>query len=117
MQLDYYPDININCDAFNSASIAGSSLSGKCADSWRNVLVPVNEGVLKRITRTFFESGFADALNEARDTQVAGSSAMISSVAEFTFQAIEFLKRIKSKVFPHMKEEGVACIAKHSETR
>ncbi|XP_013112380.2 aladin [Stomoxys calcitrans] len=117
-RLDYYPEININCDAFNSASIAGSSLaSAKCADSWRNVLVPVNEGVLKRIIRTFFESGFAEALNEARDTQVAGGNAMISSVAEYTFQTIEFLKRVKSKIFPHMKEQGISSIARHSETR
>lgn len=118
LQLEYYPEINLNCDAFNSTSIAGSSLSSnKCVDSWRNVMVPVNEGVMKRIIRTFFESGFAEALNEARDSQTATSSPMISSTAEFTFQTMEFLKRLKSKIFPHMKEQGIASIAKHSETR
>ncbi|XP_037826248.1 aladin [Lucilia sericata] len=115
--LEYYPEINLSCDAFNSTSIAGSSLSNKCIDSWRNVMVPVNEGVLKRIIRTFFESGFTEALNEARDNQTANCNPMISSTAEFTFRAIDFLKRLKSRVFPHMKEQGIASIAKHSETR
>lgn len=116
-KLEYYPEINLNCDAFNSTSIAGSSLSNKCVDSWRNVMVPVNEGVMKRIIRTFFESGFAEALNEARDSQTTVCNPMISSTAEFTFQTMEFLKRLKSKVFPHMKEQGIASIAKYSETR
>lgn len=80
-------------------------------------MVPVNEGVLKRIIRTFFESGFSEALNEARDNQTATLNPMISSAAEFTFRAIDFFKRFKSRVFPHMKEQGVASIAKHSETR
>ena len=115
--MDFYPEINLNCDAHSSTSIAGSSLSNKCSDSWRNVLVPVNEGVLKRIIRTFFESGFTEALNEARDSQTATLNPMISSAAEFTFRTIDFLKRLKTKVFPHTKEQGIDSIAKHSETR
>lgn len=99
---------------YNSST---SGISAKSADSWRNVMVPVNEGVLKRITRTFFESGFTEALNEARDPATAASSPLISSTAEFTHRVLEFIKKLKVQIFPHMREHGIASIAKYSETR
>ncbi|XP_055840899.1 aladin [Episyrphus balteatus] len=108
--LEYYPEININCEIFSAAA-------AKPVDSYRTVMVPVNERVIKRITRTFFESGFLEALNEAKDPATAASSPIISSAAEYTSRALEFIGKIKLMVFPYLKEHGIASIAKYSETR
>lgn len=102
-------------------SIAGSTLTAERSntghESWHNVLVPVNEGVLKRIIRSYFEMSFAQALNAARDEQTAAQNPFISQIAEYTFQMLEFFKSVKLKIFPHMRELGITTIAKHSETR
>uniref|UniRef100_A0A1A9ZRI3 Aladin seven-bladed propeller domain-containing protein n=1 Tax=Glossina pallidipes TaxID=7398 RepID=A0A1A9ZRI3_GLOPL len=109
---DYYPEINLSCDGFNT-----STQSSRFVDTWGNVLVPVNEGVLKRIIRTFFESGFKDALNEARNNEAVASNPIISSVAEFAFRAMKFMQDWRNKILPHMEEQSIASVATYSETR
>uniref|UniRef100_A0A1A9VIK2 EIF2A domain-containing protein n=1 Tax=Glossina austeni TaxID=7395 RepID=A0A1A9VIK2_GLOAU len=108
----YYPEINLSCDGFNT-----STQSSRFVDAWGNVLVPVNEGVLKRIIRTFFESGFKDALNEARNNEAVACNPIISSIAEFAFRAMKFMQDWRNKIFPHMEEQGIASVATYSETR
>lgn len=94
-----------------------TSVSGHPNDTYRNVMIPVNEGVIKRIVRTFFESGFMEALNEARDQETATVSPLICATAKYTFEMLEFVKRLKTKIFPHMREVSVNNVAEFSETR
>ncbi|XP_054731237.1 aladin [Anastrepha obliqua] len=106
-----YPEINLNCEMFST------SVSGHSMDTYRNVMIPVDEGVMKRIIRTFFESGFMEALNEARDRQTATVSPLICATAQFTFEMLQFVKKLKSKIFPHMREVSVGNVAEFSQTR
>ncbi|XP_011181672.1 aladin [Zeugodacus cucurbitae] len=108
---EYYPEINLNCEMFST------SVSGHSNDTYRNVMIPVNEGVIKRIVRTFFESGFMEALNEARDQQTATVSPLICATAKYTCEMLDFVKRLKTKIFPHMREVSVNNVAEYSETR
>ncbi|XP_004527384.1 aladin [Ceratitis capitata] len=108
---EYYPEINLNCEMFST------SVSGHPNDTYRNVMIPVNEGVIKRIIRTFFESGFIEALNEARDRQTATASPLICATAKYTFEMLEFVKKLKTKIFPHTREVSVNNVADYSETR
>lgn len=85
-------------------------------DSYKNVMIPVNEHVLKRIVRTFFENGFHEALNEARSPQTASKSVFISSIAQYLHQTLDTLNKIKLKFLPHLEEQGSEAIAKFSET-
>lgn len=107
---EHYPEISINCDIF-------SGTGAKPVDSNRTVMVAVNEGVIKRITTTFFESGFIEALNEAKNPATAISRPLIASTAEYISRGLDFIRKIKLMIFPYLKEHGIASIARYSETR
>ncbi|XP_055389562.1 aladin [Condylostylus longicornis] len=106
---EYYPEINVNREMFNTSSSRMAS--------YKSVLIPVNEHIIKRITRTFFESGFQEALFEARSAQSAAQSPIICSLAEYAHRIIDFLNKCKFMILPHLKDQDTRCITKYTQTR
>lgn len=101
----------ITCDAFNT------SYGNVDFDSRPTLLIPITEPTLKRIIRTFFESGIQEAICEARNDRTALESPGIKSAADFAHRIVEMLHNIKTKIIPGLKEKGPNAIASFSETR
>lgn len=86
-------------------------------DDRRSLMIPVNEPLIKRITRTFFEEGLMEALEEAASPQSSSISPVTSSVAKYALRLLLLLRKLRRTVHPHLREEGIESIAKYSETR
>uniref|UniRef100_A0A336KDM3 CSON008714 protein n=1 Tax=Culicoides sonorensis TaxID=179676 RepID=A0A336KDM3_CULSO len=98
----HYPEININRELFHA--------SRSQAD--KNVLIQVEESMLKVIFRTYFEEGLVAAL------RVAGKSEnFIGKGAQYFVRVLDAGRQIKVFFRPHLKIQGVECIAKFSQTR
>lgn len=78
-------------------------------------MMPTNEPLIKRLTRTFFEEGFIEALNEAQNN--AEAHPVISSIAQNLKRAAQATSRLNTFFWPYLKEQGIVSIAKSSETR
>ncbi|KAL5275604.1 AAAS family protein [Megaselia abdita] len=109
---DYYPEIHITCDAFNTS--LGNTVD---FDSRPTLLIPISEPPLKRIIRTFFENGIQEAICEARNDRTAMESPGIKSAADLAHRIVEALYNIKTKIIPGLREQGPSTIASFSETR
>lgn len=84
-------------------------------DNRRILMMPTNEPVIKRLTRTFFEDGILEALNEAQNIQ--GAHPIMSSIAGYLKRAFEVTSQLNTFFWPYLKEQGAVSIAKFSETR
>lgn len=102
----------ITCDVFNTS--AGNAVD---FDSRPTLLIPISEPPLKRIIRTFFESGIHEAICEARNDRTAVESPRIKSAADLAHRIAEVFYNIKTKIIPGLKEKGPGAIAAYSETR
>lgn len=80
-------------------------------------MVPVNETLIKRISRTFFESGFVQAVKEATQADSIHANPVVYVLAKYTLRLIELNERVQLYLRPHYKEHGVFTIAKFSQTR
>ncbi|XP_037937943.1 aladin-like [Teleopsis dalmanni] len=105
-----YPQIYIHCEF---ANVSSANLSG-----YRSVLVPVHEGVVKRIVRTFFENGFRVALQEATSPETIEFNPNVAKVAQYICDALDAVNRYKQKIFPHKRRQlSVNDIVNFTETR
>jgi len=81
-------------------------------------MMPVYEPLLKKITRTFVEDGFVEALNVATaKADNSGSSKIISSFAKYLLYVINTGRKVKIFFRPYLNEQGIQSIAKFSQTR
>lgn len=80
--------------------------------------MPVSEPFLKRISRTFFEEGLHEALNEAiANPQNPDSNKLIGAIAKYMIMVLEASKKVQIFFRPHLRDQGVVSIAKFSQTR
>lgn len=97
-----YPEININRELFHAS---------RSRDD-KSVLIAVDESVIKVICRTFFDEGLTSALQEA-----GKAPNWIGSSARYVLQLLDAGRRLKVFFRPHLKIQGVDCIATFSQTR
>ncbi|EDW00463.1 GH11853 [Drosophila grimshawi] len=108
--LKHYPSINLNRELLNTSNTAHFNVG--------EIFIPVeSESVLKRISRTFFESGFWKALDEARSARAREQSPLISTTADYFAHLLELYRRLKLEVFPHTQKLSAERIAQYAETR
>ncbi|XP_053688207.1 aladin isoform X1 [Sabethes cyaneus] len=105
-----YPEINIGRELFHHASTHNR-------ENRRTIMVPVNETLLKRVTRTFFEEGLVEALNEATSSGNDQYNPFIGSVARYLLVLVNVGNRVKFFLKPHLKEQGIDSIGKYTQTR
>lgn len=113
LQTASYPDINISRELCHHAANAASYSH----DDHKSVMVPVNETLIKRISRTFFESGFVQAVKEATQADSIDANPIVCVLAKYTLRLVELNERVQLYLRPHHKEHGVFTIAKFSQTR
>lgn len=80
-------------------------------------MVPVNETLIKRITRTFFEEGTVEALNEAANIDSHQYNPIVGSLSRYLLALIGAGNRVKFFFKPHLKEQGVHCVGKYTQTK
>lgn len=97
-----YPEININRELFHASR----------ARDDKNVLVQVDESMIKAICRTYFEEGLISALEVA-----AKAENIVGAGARYFIRVLDAGRRVKVFFRPHLKIQGVECIAKFSQTR
>lgn len=105
-----YPEINIGRELFHHAA-------GHVRDNRRTIMVPVNETLIKRITRTFFEEGPVEALNEAANSNSQHYNVFLGSLARYMLVLVDVGNSIKFFLKPHLKEQGVGSVGKYTQTR
>ncbi|EDW81983.1 uncharacterized protein Dwil_GK25372 [Drosophila willistoni] len=108
-ELDRYPKINLKNEIFNHNT--GQRFVGG------QRFMSVNESVLKRITRTFFDAGFLECLAEARNEATRQQAPWIGKAGDHLAHLLGFLGSLKQKVFPYIQEVGEERIAQYMETR
>ncbi|XP_017099572.1 aladin [Drosophila bipectinata] len=79
--------------------------------------VAVDERVLKRITRTFFDGGFWEALAEARSTRSREQAPRVALVGDWIDKFLGLAGGLKLKIFPHTQQLSGEVIAQFVETR
>ncbi|XP_055586621.1 aladin-like isoform X2 [Uranotaenia lowii] len=102
-----YPEINIGRELFHHAGIHQR-------EDRRTLMIPVNETLIKRLSRTFFEEGSVEALNVAANTS---ANPILSSLARYALVLVDFGNRVKYFLKPHLKEQGVDSVGKYTQTR
>ncbi|XP_055615358.1 aladin-like [Toxorhynchites rutilus septentrionalis] len=105
-----YPEINIGRELFHHAA-------GHVQDHRRTIMVPINETLIKRITRTFFEEGPVEALNEAANSNSQHYNVFLGSLARYMLVLVDVGNSIKFFLKPHLKEQGVGSVGKYTQTR
>ncbi|XP_058812233.1 aladin-like [Topomyia yanbarensis] len=105
-----YPEINIGRELFHHAAT-------HIREDRRTIMVPVNETLLKRITRTFFEEGPVEALNEAANCVNEQYNPLIGSLARYMLVLVNIGNRIKFFLKPHLKEQGIDSVGKFTQTK
>lgn len=100
--VQHYPEININRELFHASRTRDD----------KNVLVQVEESIVKAIIRTYFETGLLSALEVA-----AKESNVVGKGARYFIKVLDVGRQIKVFFRPHLKIQGVESIAKFSQTR
>jgi len=77
----------------------------------------VDEGVLKRITRTFFDGGFWESLEEARSPKSREQAPLIAQAGDLIAQILGLATGLRLKILPHTQELSAERIAQFVETR
>ncbi|KAH8238343.1 hypothetical protein KR032_004491 [Drosophila birchii] len=108
-ELQSYPQIRLNSELMASHMAAGQRFYGQS-------FLPVEEGVLKRITRIFFDAGFLESLEEARSAQSREQAPLIARAGDFIAQILGLVNGLKLKVFPHTQGLSAERIAQFAET-
>ncbi|KAH8408940.1 hypothetical protein KR009_004078 [Drosophila setifemur] len=108
-ELERYPQINLKNEI--TVNPLGQKIYGGQS------FVAVNEGVLKRITRTFFDGGFWESLAEARSAKTREQAPAIAQIGDFIAQLLVSANGFKLKIFPHTQELIGERIAQFVETR
>nr|XP_016937078.1 aladin [Drosophila suzukii] len=108
-ELERYPQINLNHELL--AHPAGQRFYGGQS------FVPVDEGVLKRITRTFFDGGFWESLEEARSPKSREQAPLIAQAGDLIAQILGLATGLRLKILPHTQELSAERIAQFVETR
>lgn len=113
MQLNSYPEISINRDALH---LHPGSYPGYGRDDNRPILMrPANESMVKRLTRTFFEDGFLQVLNEAHNAP--DSNPIVRSIAGYMKRLFDATAQVNTFFCPYFRERNVASVSKFFETR
>lgn len=100
--VDHYPQININRELFH----ANRSRDDK------NVLVHVEESIVKAVIRTYFEKGLFSSLEVAsKEENVFGSGA------RYIIKMLDVGRQMKVFFRPHLKIRGEESIIKFTQTR
>lgn len=111
-ELSTYPEINIGRELFHHHA------SMQVREDRRTLMVPVNETLVKRITRTFFEEGPVEALQEAASEDNGQYNAIVGSLARYLLVLIGCGNRVKYFLKPHLKgQQGVDSIGKYTQTK
>ncbi|XP_058442819.1 aladin-like isoform X2 [Malaya genurostris] len=105
-----YPEINIGRELFHHAAT-------HIREDRRTIMMPVNETLLKRITRTFFEEGTVEALKEAANYASTQYNPLIGSIARYMLIVVSIGNHIKLFLKPHLKDQGIDSVAKYSQTK
>ncbi|XP_059609472.1 aladin-like isoform X2 [Phlebotomus argentipes] len=103
-----YPEINIVRELFHTPS---SNLLHR--DSGRNLMMPVQESLLKHITRTFFEEGLSSALEEA----TMSSNSLVKIGAKYCLYLVNAGNNMRYFLRPHLRDRTLASVGKFSETK
>ncbi|XP_017030211.1 aladin [Drosophila kikkawai] len=109
-ELKRYPQIRLNSELMASHTAAGQRFYG--AQSF----LPVDEGVLKRITRIFFDAGFWESLEEARGAKSREQAPLIARAGDLIAQIMGLVNGLKLKIFPHTQGLSAERIAQFVET-
>ncbi|EDW26966.1 GL16498 [Drosophila persimilis] len=107
-ELDNYPRIHVKGELHNSSAQRFYGGQG---------FVPVHEGVLKRIIRTFFEGGFWDSLAETRSEKTREQAPWLGKTGDYISQLLGIATTLKLKVLPHTHDLSAERIAQYVETR
>lgn len=110
-ELRHYPQIRLNSELMAAYTAAGQRFYGASQS-----FVPVDEGVLKRITRTFFDAGFWESLEEARSAKSREQAPLIARAGDYIAQILGLANGVKLKIFPHTQELSAERIAQFVET-
>lgn len=102
-----YPEINIQKELFHASRTRDD----------RNVLVTVNETILKQIFRTYFEEGLVAALKQAVKLENRSRHPWIGQGAQYALRVIDAGRKVKVFFRPHLKIQGVDCVSTFSQTR
>lgn len=114
LQLPSYPEISIGRDALH---LHPGTYAGYGRDDNRQILVrPANETIVKRLTRTLFEDGFLQALNEAHEAPEA--NPILRSIAGYIKRLFDATAQVNTYFCPYFRyERNVASVSKMFETR
>lgn len=78
------------------------------------MILPVNESLLKKFTRVFFEDGIEESLRVLEQSD----SKLLSSVSKGFLQFLNIGQRVNLFLYPHLKETGIESYGKNfSQTR
>ncbi|EDX17502.1 GD16950 [Drosophila simulans] len=106
-ELERYPQINLNSELLANPAgqryYAGQSF------------VFVNEGVLKRIARSFFNGGFWKTLEEARSPKTREQAPLIAQAGDLIAQFLGLATSLR--ILPHTQQLSAERIAQFVETR
>ncbi|KAH8366365.1 hypothetical protein KR200_008245 [Drosophila serrata] len=109
-ELQRYPQIRLSSELMASHTAAGQRFYGGQS------FLPVEEGVLKRITRIFFDAGFWESLEEARSAKTREQAPVIAQAGDYIAQILSLVNTLKLKIFPHTQGLGAERIAQFVET-
>lgn len=79
--------------------------------------MPVNEPLIKRITRSIFENSLTEALTEATTDENTNTNPYISKVATYILHVLNAGNRVRLFFKPHLKDQGITSIGNFSQTR
>ncbi|XP_030379155.1 aladin [Scaptodrosophila lebanonensis] len=112
-ELPFCPVIDLQNELLNTSALRFGTESYMP----QNFLLPVHETVLKRITRTFFENGFWDALAEARNESTRQEAPWIGKTFNYVAELLGIYSKLKLRLFPHTQALSDQRIAQYVETR
>lgn len=117
-QLEDYPDINISREIHYPSNVTQTGATGAIyRDSRRTIMMPVNEPLIKRLTRSIFENTFTEALTEATTDENTITNPYISKMAKCILHVFDAGNWIRLFFKPHLKDQGITSIGKFSQTR
>lgn len=105
-QLAAYPEVNIVREMFHSGSHANQ-------DDRRSVLIAVQESLLKRVFRTFFEDDLTSAIKELQTSD----SKLTKVIAGYSLRLVDLGNTVMYFMRPHLKDQATASGARFSQTR
>lgn len=90
-----------------------SSSSHNQDDRRRNVLIAVEESLLKRVFRTFFEEDLTSAIKELQTSP----NNVTKVIAGYSLRLVDLGNTVKYFLRPHLKDQFTASGARFSHTR